>query len=100
MATWMLYATFVAVLIGAAAWALELALHPMRLPLRWIWAAALAGSCAFAVLPLFGKAPPLEAAATVVPSAPAAPIVADTPTLLDSGLPAHPGVFDRLRGVR
>lgn len=47
IATWILYASLMGLLVGAATLALERGLHALRLPLRGLWAAALAVSLAF-----------------------------------------------------
>jgi TonB family protein len=66
IAAWMLYATLVALLLGAAAWTLEGALQAHRLALRWIWTAALLGSCAIPSFALLRPAPSVEYAPVVV----------------------------------
>ena len=52
IATWMLYAALVAVVLGAAAWMLERATRDYRIPSRWIWTAALAASGLFPLVAL------------------------------------------------
>jgi TonB family protein len=45
MSAWMLYSTLVALLVGAAAWTLERALHSRWVGLRWLWVGSIAASC-------------------------------------------------------
>ena len=53
MASWMLYTVAVTALWAAAAWAQERALKPLRVPTRWGWAGAMAGSVAVSLLAWF-----------------------------------------------
>lgn len=55
-AGWMLYALAVGALLAVAAWALEGALRVRRLPARWVWLAAPAGTLALAGLALAAAA--------------------------------------------
>ena len=66
IATWMLYATLVALALGAAAWIFERATRDYRIPSRWIWAVALGASGVFPVAALIASraADVLPAAAT------------------------------------
>jgi beta-lactamase regulating signal transducer with metallopeptidase domain len=59
----MLYAAAVALLVSAAAWALERGTRSQAVPARWIWAAAIACSC---LLPLAALAPPGPSSEPVV----------------------------------
>ena len=43
IATWMLYAALIGILVGVAALSLERAASALRLPSRFIWVAALLG---------------------------------------------------------
>ena len=75
IALWMLHATLLAVLLGAAALLLDGALHALGRPVRWVWAAAMA----LALL--------LPAARIVGPLAPAGPASAAGVTLDVGALP-------------
>jgi TonB family protein len=95
MNSWMLYATLVTLLLGAAAWSLERTLP--RFPLRWIWAAALGASF---TVPLFNRVEPAVSSDPIElgPSAVAASELSSQPAADEPLLPPPaPGLTGRLR---
>ena len=54
---WMIYVLLVGGLLAVGAWCVEDALRAARRPTRWVWAAALLGTVAFAAYALRGVAP-------------------------------------------
>ena len=87
IALWMLHATVLAALLGAAALLLEAALRVLARPVRWVWAAAMALAL---VLP---------AARTVGPLAPVGP-TSRVGVTLDVGALPDPTGIDASAGAR
>ena len=68
IATWMLYAALIGVLVGVAAFSLERAASALRFPTRFIWVAALLVSVTWPVLAVLQRfVPTTGAAVRVVP---------------------------------
>ena len=68
IATWMLYAALIGGLVGVAAFSLERAASALRLPTRFIWAAALLLSVAWPILAVLQRfVPTTGSAVRVVP---------------------------------
>ncbi|HYW06683.1 MAG TPA: M56 family metallopeptidase [Longimicrobium sp.] len=75
IASWMMYSLLVGTLVAAAGWTLEEVCRLTRLPVRWVWIAALATTLGMLAIAPLRPAPPRIAlpAATVAPAAESAP---------------------------
>lgn len=92
--TWMLYAILVSLLLAGAARVAERSLRPYAIPVRWVWAAAMATSV---LLPLAAVAfhpdlAPGDAASSALPTAKAVSTAPALPTL--PGPPSLPARLD------
>jgi beta-lactamase regulating signal transducer with metallopeptidase domain len=87
IASWMLYALLVSVLMAAGAWLLEGAVRMLGGPVRYVWLGALAATVAMAALaPLRTAPPPPAAPGITVLSVPAAPAEARDAGLAERAL--------------